>query len=125
MRDHGEFPDMFARILDGHGFDFTVRFMVDNKVRASTTDSDGSTGSRHSAYDEFKRIGHLPDYFLTSTLFSDKHLFLRVCAFFWTLHSAVFLFSSAPLDPIGHSGQREPMVRQMRFMSGVVFKGSA
>ena len=82
MRDHSEFSDMFARILDGHGFDFTVRVMIDNEVSASTINSDGSTGSRHPAYDEFKRIDHLLDYFLTSTLFSGKHLFLSDCVCF-------------------------------------------
>ena len=59
--DHGEFSDMFARFLDGKGFDFAIWNVVDSEFPASTSDADGwlVTGSRYSVYDEFDWIGRL------------------------------------------------------------------
>ena len=42
MHDHCEFSDMFARILNGHGFDFAVQCGVDSEFPASTMGADGS-----------------------------------------------------------------------------------
>ncbi len=55
---HGDFPEMFARLLDGHGFRF-ADYDVENMVfPASIHDCDGwlLTGSKHGAYDDLPFI---------------------------------------------------------------------
>lgn len=49
----GDYPDMFARLLDGHGFTFETFQVVDNMFPDSIHDADGwlITGSRHGAYE--------------------------------------------------------------------------
>jgi len=50
----GDYPDMFTRLLDGHGFTFTTYRVVDGQFPASATDCDGwlITGSRHGTYED-------------------------------------------------------------------------
>ncbi|MEY4695625.1 MAG: hypothetical protein RIT14_53 [Pseudomonadota bacterium] len=50
----GDYPDMFARLLDGHGFTFRTWRVVDGEFPASVHDADGwlITGSRHGAYED-------------------------------------------------------------------------
>ncbi len=50
----GDYSDMFARLLDGHGFDFVTYNVVDGEFPAGPTDCDGwlITGSRHGAYED-------------------------------------------------------------------------
>jgi GMP synthase-like glutamine amidotransferase len=50
---HGTYPDMFARLLAGRGFDFRSWRVVDMEFPASVHDADGwiITGSRHGVYD--------------------------------------------------------------------------
>jgi GMP synthase (glutamine-hydrolysing) len=50
----GDYSDMFARLLDGHGFDFATYNVVDGEFPAGPTDCDGwlITGSRHGAYED-------------------------------------------------------------------------
>jgi GMP synthase-like glutamine amidotransferase len=50
----GDYPDMFARLLDGHGFTFRTWRVVDGVFPASVTDADGwlITGSRHGVYED-------------------------------------------------------------------------
>jgi GMP synthase-like glutamine amidotransferase len=50
----GDYPDMFARLLDGHGFTFRTYKVVEGAFPASVTECDGwlITGSRHGAYED-------------------------------------------------------------------------
>ena len=50
---HGQYTDMFQRLLAGHGFSFGTWNVVDGRFPDSTGDSDGwlITGSRHSVYE--------------------------------------------------------------------------
>lgn len=60
-QDHGDFPDMFARLLDGHAFDFKS-YDVENMVFPHTvSECDGwlLTGSKHGAYDDLPFIAPL------------------------------------------------------------------
>ena len=59
----GEYPDMFERLLAGHGFDF-ARWAVDHGVFPDGPgDADGwlITGSRHGAYEDHAWIPPLED----------------------------------------------------------------
>ncbi len=61
---HGDFPEMFARLLDGHGFGFAsydVEFM---QFPDTVHDCDGwlLTGSRHGAYEAHDFIPPLEDF---------------------------------------------------------------
>ncbi len=50
----GDYPDMFARLLAGHGFDFETFRVVDGEFPASVHTCDGwlITGSRHGVYED-------------------------------------------------------------------------
>ena len=50
----GDYSDMFARLLGGHGFDFATFNVVDGQFPAGPDDADGwlITGSRHGAYED-------------------------------------------------------------------------
>ncbi|MDT8856621.1 type 1 glutamine amidotransferase [Paracoccaceae bacterium Fryx2] len=50
----GDYPDMFARLLEGHGFTFRTWRVVDMEFPASVTEADGwlITGSKHGAYED-------------------------------------------------------------------------
>ena len=54
LSDMGDYPDMFARLLDGHGFTFRTYRVVDGSFPAHVTDCDGwlITGSRHGVYED-------------------------------------------------------------------------
>lgn len=54
VADHGEYPDMFQRFLDGYGFEFETFSVVDNTFPDSIDVCDGwlVTGSRHGAYED-------------------------------------------------------------------------
>ena len=58
---HGAFPEMFARLLDGHGFAFRTWDVVDMAFPAGLGEADGwlVTGSRHGAYDALPFIAPL------------------------------------------------------------------
>ncbi|MBC7156882.1 MAG: type 1 glutamine amidotransferase [Rhodobacteraceae bacterium] len=64
----GDYPTMFARLLDGHGFDFQAWPVVDGRFPASVHDADGwlLTGSRHGVYDEAPFIPPLMDFIRTA-----------------------------------------------------------
>lgn len=53
MGASGDYPNMFARLLDGHGFEFEAFRVVDEDFPASVHTSDGwlITGSRHGVYE--------------------------------------------------------------------------
>jgi len=61
LRDAGDYPDMFAHLLEGHGFDFRTYRVVDMEFPASATECDGwlITGSRHGTYDDLPFIAPL------------------------------------------------------------------
>jgi GMP synthase-like glutamine amidotransferase len=50
----GDYPDMFARLLGGHGFTFRTWRVVDGEFPAAVTEADGwlITGSRHGVYED-------------------------------------------------------------------------
>ncbi|MCF8510829.1 MAG: type 1 glutamine amidotransferase [Rhodobacteraceae bacterium] len=50
----GDYPDMFARLLEGHGFTFRTYKVLEGALPAHVTDCDGwlITGSRHGVYED-------------------------------------------------------------------------
>jgi len=60
----GDYPDMFARLLDGNGFSFFTFRVVEGAFPASVADCDGwlITGSRHGAYEDHLWIPPLEDF---------------------------------------------------------------
>ncbi|THD84611.1 type 1 glutamine amidotransferase [Aliigemmobacter aestuarii] len=60
----GDYPDMFARLLDGHGFTFVPYRVVDMEFPKDVHDCDGwlLTGSRHGAYEDHPFIPPLEDF---------------------------------------------------------------
>lgn len=60
----GDYPDMFARLLDGYGFEFKTYRVVENEFPASVRDCDGwlITGSRHGAYEDHPWIPPLEQF---------------------------------------------------------------
>jgi GMP synthase (glutamine-hydrolysing) len=50
----GEYPDMFAKLLDGRGFTFETYRVVENQFPEAASDCDGwlITGSRHGVYED-------------------------------------------------------------------------
>ena len=68
----GDYPDMFARLLAGHGFTFQTFRVVDGAFPASVTDCAGwlITGSRHGTYEDHPWIppleGFIRDCFAAS-----------------------------------------------------------
>lgn len=61
---HGEYPAMFERLLDGHGFTFEAYAVVDNVFPASVESCDAwlITGSRHGAYEDHPWIPPLENF---------------------------------------------------------------
>lgn len=61
---HGDFPQMFARLLDGNGFTFANYDAVNMQFPSSINDCDGwlLTGSKHGAYDDLPFIAPLEDF---------------------------------------------------------------
>ncbi|WP_434613525.1 type 1 glutamine amidotransferase [Tabrizicola sp. M-4] len=60
----GDYPDMFARLLDGHGFTFRTWKVVEGEFPASVRDADGwlITGSRHGVYEDHPWIAPLEQF---------------------------------------------------------------
>jgi len=54
LSDLGDYPDMFARLLHGHGFTFRTYPVVNGTFPVHVTDCDGwlITGSRHGVYED-------------------------------------------------------------------------
>ena len=61
---NGDYPDMFARLLDGHGFSFRTWRVVEGEFPASVHDADGwlITGSRHGVYEDHAWIPPLEEF---------------------------------------------------------------
>jgi len=64
LRDHGEYPEMFERLLAGHGFDFRSWAVVDGHFPDSVRDADGwlITGSKHGVYEGHAFIAPLEQF---------------------------------------------------------------
>jgi len=64
VEEHGAYPDMFARLLDGHGFEFEVFAVVDGIFPDAPHAADGwlITGSKHGAYEDHAWIAPLEDF---------------------------------------------------------------
>ena len=77
--NHGDFKNMFARLLDGHGFTFKTWDVVDGDFPASVSDADGwlVTGSKHGAYESHTFIPPL-EKFIRAT-FEDGRPMVGVC----------------------------------------------
>ena len=60
----GDYPDMFAQLLDGHDFTFTTFRVLEGQFPASVTDCNGwlITGSRHGVYEDHPWIAPLEDF---------------------------------------------------------------
>lgn len=60
----GDYPDMFARLLDGHGFHFATFKVVEGEFPASVHNCDGwlITGSKHGAYEDHPWIPPLEEF---------------------------------------------------------------
>ena len=57
----GDYSDMFARLLDGHGFDFATFSVVDGEFPSGPEAADGwlITGSKHGVYEDHAWIAPL------------------------------------------------------------------
>jgi GMP synthase-like glutamine amidotransferase len=64
LADMGDYPDLFARLLDGNGFTFRTFRVVDGIFPAHVTDCDGwlITGSRHGVYEDHPWIAPLEQF---------------------------------------------------------------
>ncbi len=62
--DMGDYPDMFARLLAGHGFTFQTYRVVEMEFPKSAHEADGwlLTGSRHGAYEDHAFIPPLENF---------------------------------------------------------------
>ena len=60
----GDYPDMFARLLDGNGFAFRTFKVVEGEFPAAVKDCDGwlITGSRHGTYEDHPWIAPLEQF---------------------------------------------------------------
>ena len=75
----GDYPDMFARLLDGHGFTFRTWRVVDGEFPDSVHAADGwlITGSRHGAYEDHPWIPPLEEFIRTA--FAERVPMVGVC----------------------------------------------
>jgi GMP synthase-like glutamine amidotransferase len=62
--EKGDYPDMFVRLLAGHGFDFAHWHVEAGALPASVHDADGwlITGSRHGVYEDHPWIPPLEEF---------------------------------------------------------------
>ena len=60
----GDYPDMFARLLDGHGFTFRTYKVVEGEFPKGVKDCEGwlITGSRHGVYEDHPWIAPLEQF---------------------------------------------------------------
>ena len=78
-KDLGDYPDMFAQLLDGHGFTFRSYPVVDGVFPGSVRDCDGwlITGSRHGTYEDHPWIAPLERFIRDS--FAARVPMVGVC----------------------------------------------
>lgn len=60
----GDYPDMFARLLDGHGFTFRTYRVVEGELPKGVSECEGwlITGSRHGVYEDHPWIPPLEQF---------------------------------------------------------------
>ncbi len=60
----GDYPDMFVRLLDGHGFSFRNYHVEEMEFPSAVDEADGwlITGSRHGVYEDHAFIPPLEDF---------------------------------------------------------------
>lgn len=63
-RLHGQYPEMFVKLLAGHDFSFETWNVVEGELPATCRESDGwlVTGSRHAVYEELAWITPLEEF---------------------------------------------------------------
>jgi GMP synthase-like glutamine amidotransferase len=68
LREQGDYPDLFVRLLQGHGFDFAVYPVLHGTFPGDVSDCDGwlITGSRFGAYEGHPWIPPLEDFIRAS-----------------------------------------------------------
>jgi GMP synthase (glutamine-hydrolysing) len=61
---HGTYPEMFARLLDGHGFEFRTWSVLNGELPRAVDEADGwlITGSRFGAYEDHAWIAPLEGF---------------------------------------------------------------
>ena len=61
---HGQYPVMFARMFDGHGFSFKTYMVIDDQFPETVNECEGwlITGSAHGAYDDLPWIPRLEQF---------------------------------------------------------------
>lgn len=79
ISDAGRYDAYFARLLDGHGFEFQGWAVVDNEFPKSVHDTDGwlITGSRHGAYEPHGWIAPLEQFI--RDVHAEKTPMIGVC----------------------------------------------
>ncbi len=79
VRDSGEYQAMFARLLDGHGFDFAAWPVVDGVFPEGPEAADGwlITGSKHGAYEDHPWIPPLED--LIRSIVAARRPLVGIC----------------------------------------------
>jgi GMP synthase (glutamine-hydrolysing) len=79
VAEHGEYPDMFERLLAAEGFDFARWSVVDGAFPPGPEAAEGwlITGSRHGAYEDHDWIPPLEDL-IRAIMASDRPL-IGVC----------------------------------------------
>lgn len=77
--DMGDYPDMFARLLAGHGFTFDTYRVVEMQFPPDVHAADGwlLTGSRHGAYEDHAFIPPLEDFIRAA--YADAVPMVGVC----------------------------------------------
>jgi GMP synthase-like glutamine amidotransferase len=75
----GDYPDMFARLLEGHGFTFRTYRVVEGEFPASVKECEGwlITGSRHGTYEDHPWIAPLEQFIRDS--FAAKVPMVGIC----------------------------------------------
>ena len=75
----GDFPDMFARLLDGFGFEFETFKVLEHEFPADVQAADGwlITGSRHGAYEAHDWIPPLEQ--LIQNIYAAQLPMIGVC----------------------------------------------
>jgi len=78
-REFGEYPDMFARFLEGNGFTFRNYAVVNNEFPVSENECDGwlITGSKHGAYEDHTWIAPLEE--LIRSIYANGIPLVGVC----------------------------------------------
>lgn len=77
--EHGSYGTLFERMLDGHGFEFTVYSVVDSAFPAGADSEDGwvITGSRHGAYEDHDWIAPLEQ--LVREIHAERQPLAGIC----------------------------------------------